>query len=103
MPCRPPPSVSRTRPPPVARAIARAPATVDLPVPPLPVTTCRRTSLKGCALGRSTSGTLPAAGDRRTVGRSTPPGGRRADLLGWVHAEVGVRHRPAAFSRDEAD
>src|SRR6266550_2979703 len=43
MPCRPSTSISRTLRPAVARASARAAATVVLPVPPLPVTTCSRT------------------------------------------------------------
>ena len=43
MPCRPSTSQSRTFLPWVARESASAAATVDLPVPPLPVTTWRRT------------------------------------------------------------
>src|SRR5512135_2981291 len=55
MPCRPSTSVRSTRRPPVASATASDAATVVLPVPPLPVTTCRRTSRNGCACvaGRS--------------------------------------------------
>src|SRR4051794_26301158 len=43
MPWRPSTSQSRTFLPCEASASARDAATVDLPVPPLPVTTCRRT------------------------------------------------------------
>src|SRR5690242_20709381 len=42
MPCRPSTSTSRVRRPSVANAMASAAATVVLPVPPLPVTTCSR-------------------------------------------------------------
>src|SRR6266516_2480246 len=50
MPCLPSTSISRTRRPAVARASARAAATVVLPVPPLPVTTCRRTPSQSVSL-----------------------------------------------------
>src|SRR5688572_23501994 len=43
MPCRPSTSHRSTCLPLLARASASADATVDLPVPPLPVTTCSRT------------------------------------------------------------
>src|SRR4051812_39348844 len=46
MPCRPSTSVSSTWRPPAARARASAPATVVLPVPPFPVTTCSFTDGK---------------------------------------------------------
>src|ERR1700746_2670264 len=42
MPCLPSTSISRTRRPARAQANGRGAATVGLPVPPLPVTTCRR-------------------------------------------------------------
>ena len=63
MPCRPSTSHSSTFCPAPARASARAAATVDFPVPPLPVTMCRRTSGKS-RLG--TTGSLV----RRLTGRS---------------------------------
>src|SRR6266567_2943291 len=50
MPCRPSTSISRTLRPAVARASARAAATVVLPVPPLPVTTCSRTPSQSVSL-----------------------------------------------------
>src|SRR5579871_690573 len=43
MPCRPSASISSTLRPACASASARAAATVVLPVPPFPVTTCSRT------------------------------------------------------------
>src|SRR5262245_37282388 len=42
MPCRPSTSTSRTFRPPSARPSASAAATLVFPVPPLPVTTCKR-------------------------------------------------------------
>src|SRR5215472_10194968 len=50
MPCRPSVSMSSTFRPPCARASARAAATVVLPVPPLPVTTCSRTPSQSVSL-----------------------------------------------------
>src|SRR5215467_2784734 len=50
MPCLPSTSISRTLRPAVARASARAAATVVLPVPPLPVTTCSRTPSQSVSL-----------------------------------------------------
>src|SRR5271165_4718205 len=50
MPCRPSTSISRTLRPAVARASAKAAATVVLPVPPLPVTTCSRTPSQSVSL-----------------------------------------------------
>src|SRR6478735_5843587 len=50
MPCLPSTSISSTRRPALARASARAAATVVLPVPPLPVTTCKRTPSQSVSL-----------------------------------------------------
>src|SRR5271166_2855608 len=50
MPCRPSTSISRTLRPALARASAMAAATVVLPVPPLPVTTCSRTPSQSVSL-----------------------------------------------------
>src|ERR1700733_9383713 len=50
MPCLPSTSISRTLRPAVARASAMAAATVVLPVPPLPVTTCSRTPSQSVSL-----------------------------------------------------
>src|SRR5579871_5674788 len=52
MPCRPSTSISRTLRPAAARASAIAAATVVLPVPPLPVTTCSRTPSQSVSLVR---------------------------------------------------
>src|SRR5258706_7884819 len=48
--CRPSTSTSSVLRPPAASARARAAATVVLPVPPLPVTTCRRTPSQSVSL-----------------------------------------------------
>src|SRR5215472_18742423 len=50
MPCLPSTSISSTLRPAVASASARAAATVVLPVPPLPVTTCSRTPSQSVSL-----------------------------------------------------
>src|SRR3984885_2372384 len=50
MPCLPSTSISRTLRPAVARASAMPAATVVLPVPPLPVTTCSRTPSQSVSL-----------------------------------------------------
>src|SRR3954463_5511380 len=68
MPCRPSTSVSSTWRPPAARARASAPATVVLPVPPFPVTTCSFTDGKSLTtpqgsqpnFAKSSSGTAGA-------------------------------------------
>ncbi|CRK54544.1 exported hypothetical protein [Rhodococcus sp. RD6.2] len=120
MPCRPSTSTSRTRLPPAARASARAAATVDLPVPPLPDTKCSR-ALSALA-GHSKAGVFPGAATprayislRRTGGRAVRVApnslatGHRADDSGHyaqVHERIdnlGVRDRSAADPRDQAD
>src|SRR5689334_3702208 len=64
MPCRPSVSTSSTDRPSAARARARAAATVVLPVPPFPVTTCRRAvrSATGAGLTRTSLGAVLGGG-----------------------------------------
>src|SRR5687768_15178502 len=78
MPCRPSVSTSSTERPSAARARASAAATVVLPVPPFPVTTCRRT---GSGLTRTSvgAGGWPGWGSREW--RATARSGGCASVL----------------------
>src|SRR5258707_12160887 len=73
MPWRPSTSMSRTVLPPAASARASAPATVVLPVPPFPVTTCSRTPAQSVSRVVTIGGYLrrerKAAGPPLTAGR----------------------------------
>src|SRR6185503_17976069 len=63
MPCRPSTSTSSVRRPPAARPRASAAATVVLPVPPLPVTTCSRAGQSLLPTIVSVRGSRGSAGD----------------------------------------
>src|SRR5690606_13336660 len=79
MACRPSTSTSSVRWPPAASASASAAATVVLPVPPLPVTTCRRAGHPGCTgapLITCTSWRLPAVAVPARVRPGVRRGGR---------------------------
>src|SRR6478735_7018635 len=79
MPCRPSTSASSTRFPWRDRASARAEATVVLPTPPLPVTTCRRTpSMAREREGVATASTLDGVATRPGCRPPPPPGGRHS-------------------------
>ena len=89
MPCRPSVSTSSTCRPSAASARASAAATVVLPVPPLPVTTCRRTGegsgLTCTSVGAAGTGRGPAAARRgcASVGPMTEPARRK-----WEYATI---------------
>src|SRR5215471_950272 len=80
MPWRPSTSINSTFLPSAASASASAPATVVLPVPPLPVTTCRRTPSQSVSRA-ATIGGYPGAGSRW---RLPVAAGRWRGSLGWV-------------------
>src|SRR5215510_2258833 len=86
--------MSRTRPPSDARARASAPATVVLPVPPLPVTTCSRTPSQ--SLSRALTGirlsSLPLRSGRR-VARQPPAGTAGAARAGRAQTARGQHRR----------
>ena len=120
MPWRPSTSTSRTRWPPDASAMAIAAATVVLPVPPLPVTTCSRTpdvvradmrrdpttpanratasrTTRKAGSAGSMSSMWPTPGSRRPLGRCPAPVGRGADSRPRRDGVVGVavdEHQP---------
>ena len=77
MPCRPSTSASSTRLPCRARASARAAATVVLPVPPLPVTTCSRTPCQSGLRGGRAGVMAPSLGGEAasTVARTVANAG----------------------------
>src|SRR4051794_5812197 len=96
MPWRPSTSATSTRLPWRDRASARADATVVLPTPPLPVTTCRRTpSMARERGGVDTASTLKGVAARPGCRPHTFDGGRRSvrgegELLDLgEHQEVG--------------
>src|SRR5580704_3890135 len=73
MPCRPSTSISRTLRPALARASAMAAATVVLPVPPLPVTTCSRTPSQSVSRALTSirlSAPAPSSGRRYSAARA---------------------------------
>src|SRR5689334_21589814 len=83
--------MSRTRPPWDARASASAPATVVLPVPPLPVTTCSRTPSQ--SLSRALTGIRLSSLQLRSGRRAAP----QAPVGGAGPAQAG--RTPAALAR----
>src|SRR5215469_359500 len=91
--------MSRTRPPWDARARASAPATVVLPVPPLPVTTCSRTPSQ--SLSRALTGirlsSLPLRSGRRTAPKA-PVGSAGAARAGHLLAAL-ARLAPTSLAR----
>src|SRR5215470_13101776 len=74
MPWRPSTSISSTRRPPEASARASAAATVVLPVPPLPVTTCSRTPSQSVSRTLTFRG-YPGAGTAGALRPAAFPGG----------------------------